>query len=97
MRVIARRTLATFWTSHADAEQPLKSWFKYAAAADWDTPAAVKLDYRSASILQGNRVCFNIAGNKYRLIVKINYRSRTIFIRFIGTHAEYDRINANSI
>jgi mRNA interferase HigB len=97
MRVIARRTLSDYWTTHADAEQPLKAWFKFARSAAWDTPAAVRRDYRTASILEGNRICFNIAGNKYRLIVKINYHRRIVFIRFIGTHAAYDKIDANNV
>ena len=97
MRVIARRTLVDFWTVHANAEQPLKAWFKFVKSADWDSPAAVKADYRNASFLAGNRVCFNIAGNKYRLIVKVNYRRRVLFIRFIGTHAEYDKIDGHTI
>jgi mRNA interferase HigB len=97
MRVIARRTLLAFWSNHADAEQPLKSWFKVARAADWATPADVRQDYRTASFLAGNRICFDIAGNKFRLIVRINYPTRTIFIRFIGTHAEYDKIDANTV
>lgn len=97
MRVIARRTLADCWTTHADAEQPLKAWFKFARSADWDSPAAVRRDYRTASILEGNRICFDMAGNKYRLIVKINYPRRIIFIRFLGSHAEYDKVDANSV
>lgn len=97
MRVIARQTLVAFWGAHADAEQPLRAWFKFARQADWDTRAAVEQDYRNASFLADNRVCFNIAGNKYRLTVRINYRSRIAYIRFIGTHAEYDKIDANSV
>ena len=86
-----------FWVRHADAEQPLKTWFKATGASDWAAPEDVKRVYRNASILEDNRVCFNIAGNKYRLIVKINYPYRVVYIRFIGTHAEYDRINANTV
>lgn len=76
--------MRAFWQIHADAEQPLKAWFKAAEFADWSTP-------------QANRVCFNVAGNKYRLIVKINYPYRIIYIRFIGTHGDYDRIDANKV
>ena len=97
MRIIARKTLRAFWEKHATAEQPLKAWFKLASAADWVSPAAVKADYRSASILEDNRVCFNIAGNKYRLVVKINYPYRVIYIRFVGTHAEYDKVNVTKV
>ena len=97
MRIIARKTLRAFWEKHATAEQPLKAWFKLASAADWVSPAAVKVDYRSASILEDNRVCFNIAGNKYRLVVKINYPYRVIYIRFVGTHAEYDSVGVTKV
>ena len=97
MRIIARKTLRAFWEKHADAEQPLKAWFKFASAADWASPAAVKRDYANASILQDNRVCFNIRGNKYRLVVKINYAYKVIYIRFVGTHAEYDKVDATKV
>lgn len=97
MRIIARRTLRAFWENHADAEQPLRAWFKFASAVDWTSPAAVKRDYVKASILGDNRVCFNIGGNKYRLVVKINYAYRVIYIRFVGTHAEYDKVDATKV
>ena len=97
MRIIARRTLRTFWEKHADAEQPLRAWFKFASAAEWVSPASVKRDHTNASILEDNRVCFNIGGNKYRLAVKINYAYRVIYIRFIGTHAEYDKIDVTKV
>jgi mRNA interferase HigB len=97
VRIISRSTLRDYWKKHADAEQPLKAWFKYAQKADWDTPTAVKRDYVSASVLQGDRVCFNIGGNKYRLIVRIKYEYRLIYIRFVGTHAEYDKVDAHSV
>ncbi len=97
MRVIARKTLRDFWESHADCEQQLKAWYQEADNAEWKTPADIKADYPSASILSGNRVVFNIKGNNYRLIVKINYDHQMVWIRFIGTHAEYDKINANEI
>ena len=97
MRVIARKTLRDFWETHADCEQQLKAWYQEADNAEWKTPADIKADYPSASILSGNRVVFNIKGNNYRLIVKINYDHQMLWIRFIGTHAEYDKINANEI
>ena len=99
MRIIAKKTLREFWEQpqHRDAEQPLQAWFKVASAADWSTPAAVKTDYGNASILEHNRVCFNISGNTYRLVVKINYPYRVIYIRFVGTHAEYDTIDVHSV
>lgn len=97
MRIIARKTLKDFWERHPDAEQPLEAWFKMAERADWATPAAIKATYGNASILESNRLCFNIAGNKYRLVVKINYPYRVIYIRFVGTHADYDKIDANTV
>ena len=80
-----------------DAEQPLKSWFREASKADWATPAAVKAAFRNASIVGNSRVVFNIAGNKYRLVVRINYAYRICYVRFIGTHPEYDRINVEEV
>lgn len=97
MRVIAKRPLRVFWRLHPSAEQPLKAWFAEAIRSDWSGPAAVKNRYPHASVLPGNRVVFNIGGNKYRLIVRINYAYRTVYIRFIGTHAEYDKINAEKV
>jgi mRNA interferase HigB len=97
MRIIKRKTLKDFWDNHPDAEQPLKTWLKFSRQADWRNPAEVKADYGNASILGENRICFNIAGNKYRLVVKVNYPYRVIYIRFIGTHVEYDRIDATQI
>lgn len=97
MRIIARKTLKDFWDKHPDAEQPLRAWFKAAQAADWESPADVKAAYANASILRDNRVCFNVGGKKHRLIVRINYAYRVVYIRFVGTHAEYDRIDANTL
>lgn len=73
------------------------AWFREVEAADWDTPAKVKAKYRSASIVGGSRVVFNIKGNAYRLVVKINYPYRVVYIRFVGTHAEYDTINVEDV
>ncbi len=99
MRLISRKTLREFWEqpSCVDSEQPLRAWFREATRADWKNPAEVKSAYRSASILGNNRVVFNIAGNKYRLIVKVNYAYGVVYIRFVGTHAEYDRIDVNKV
>ena len=97
MRIIAISTLRQFWEIHADAEEPIKAWYQEARVADWTTPHQVKAMYRSASILRDSRIVFNIAGNKYRLIVKFNYPYRIGYIRFVGTHAEYDRINAEEV
>ena len=97
MRVIAKRTLREFWEKHADSEQPLKSWYNEAEQAEWKSPNDIKKDYPSASILQDNRMVFNIKGNNYRLIVRINYSYGIIWIRFVGTHAEYDKVDATEI
>ncbi len=82
---------------HKDCEQQLKSWYKEVAEADWSGPKDIKKDYPSASFLVNNRVVFNIKGNHYRLIVKINYAYKIVWIRFMATHAQYDKINANTI
>ena len=97
MRVIAKSTLKEFWISHPDSEEQLKSWFNEAEKSTWNSPNDIKSDYPSSSILQDNRVVFNIKGNTYRLIVRINYKVGIVWIRFIGTHADYDKINANTI
>lgn len=97
MRVIAVSTLREFWERHADAEQALKAWFKEATSSRWREPNDIKKDYPSADVIPGNRIVFNIKGNTYRLIVKIHYNTGIVFIRFIGTHAEYDKIHAETI
>jgi len=97
MRIIARKTLKDFWSAHVDAEQPLKSWFHEAKEADWKSFKDIKERFRSADVLPGNRVVFDIKGDRYRLVVKIHYNTGIIFIRFIGTHAGYDRIDAANI
>jgi mRNA interferase HigB len=97
MRIISRSTLRNFWERHADSEQALKSWYQEAERNKWSSPNDIKNDYPSASILTDNRVVFNIKGNSYRLIVKINYSYGVMWIRFIGTHAEYDKIDAAKI
>ena len=99
MRVIALSTLKTFWDKgvHEDSKEPLRVWYYHAIKAQWNSPAEVKFDFRTASILQDSRVVFNIAGNKYRLIVWINYTYQVVYIRFIGTHKAYDKIDAQNI
>jgi len=96
-RIFAKSTLKTFWEKHPDAEQYLKTWYDTAKNSDWRTPSEVKQNYATVSILREGRIVFNIKGNTYRLIVKFNFEKQWAFIRFIGTHAEYDRINANTI
>lgn len=97
MRVIAKKVLRDFWLSHPDSEQRLKSWYREAELSAWQGPQDIKREYPSASILNNNRIVFNIRGNKYRLIVRINYAYGILWIRFIGTHAQYDRVNAETI
>jgi mRNA interferase HigB len=99
MHVIKRKTLVEFYQQpgHRDAKGALEAWYDEAKHAQWASPAAIKDRYRSASILKNNRVVFNIAGNKYRLVVRINYDSKTVFVYFIGTHQEYDKIDAEVI
>ena len=97
MRIIARRTLREFWTRHPAAERPLRAWFAEAQSTRWRGPADIKARYPSASLLADNRVVFNIGGNKYRLVVAIRYDARIVFIRFVGTHQQYDRIDVASV
>jgi len=97
VRVIAKRTLREFWEKHADSEQPLRAWYREAEQANWQNVNELKAEYPSASILQNSRIVFNIKGNHYRLIVKINFDYQVCWIRFIGTHAEYDKIDANKV
>ncbi|MDA0261804.1 MAG: type II toxin-antitoxin system HigB family toxin [Proteobacteria bacterium] len=98
MRVIALRTLGEHWhkPGRQDSEQPLRAWFRETEWADWKAPADIKAKYRSASFV-GERVVFNIAGNKYRLVAWINYPYRVVYVRFVGTHAEYNKINVEAI
>lgn len=97
MRIIAKKTLREFWAKHVDCEQQLKAWYQEAEGAKWKGPRDIKRDYPGASFLAGNRVVFNIKGNHYRLIVKINYDYGMVWIRFVGTHAQYDKIDATTI
>ena len=100
MRIIAKRTLRVFWERErrfADAKRALEDWHAQVSRADWATPAEVKAQYGEASILKGSRVVFNICGNKYRLIVLINYPYRVVYIRFIGTHVEYNTIDVDAV
>ena len=99
MHVISRKKLVEFCdqAGRQDAKGPIEAWYYEAKHAQWTSPADVKDHYRSASIIGDNRVVFNIAGNKYRLVVRINYHSKTVFVGFIGTHKEYDKIDAEVI
>lgn len=97
MRIISRRALRDFWGKHADAEQPLRSWFDDVKRAKWRGPSDIKAVYRNASFVGNNRVVFNIKGNDYRLIVAISYTVGIVYIRFVGSHSQYDRIDAATI
>lgn len=100
MRIIALSTLRAFLgrsQAYADAREPVMAWFRQVSRADWSSPAELKRDVRSASILRDGRAVFNIAGNKYRIVVWINYPYRVVYIRFVGTHSQYDAIDAQTI
>jgi mRNA interferase HigB len=97
MRIISRQTLCGFWRRHRAAEQALRSWFHEAKVARWKNFHDLKRQYPSADVLPQHRVIFNIKGNHYRLVVRIHYNTGVVFIRFIGTHAEYDRIDPTTI
>ena len=100
MRIISLSTLKAFWQDnleYLDAKEPTLAWYRQPLHADWGSPADVKQDFRSASILKDGRVVFNIAGNKYRLVVWINYAYRVVYIRFIGAHSQYDKIDVQTI
>ncbi|CAN7684884.1 type II toxin-antitoxin system HigB family toxin [Variovorax sp. LjRoot130] len=97
MRIISVKYLRDFWVRHPASEQPLKAWHEEAKAAVWKTPQDIKDRYRSARFVGSNRVVFNIKGNDYRLIAAIAYRYEAVYVKFIGTHSEYDRIDAQTI
>lgn len=97
MRIISRKTLREFWEKHPDSRQPLQAWYDDAKHADWKSPADIKSIYRNASFLANNRVVFNIKGNSYRLIVAVQYAHSLLYIRFVGTHKQYDRIDSETI
>ena len=97
MRVVAVKILREFWEQHRDAEASLRAWYAEARRARWKTPQDILERYGSADILPGNRVVFNIRGNHYRLVVQIHYNTGIVYIRFVGTHAEYNRIDAEQI
>jgi mRNA interferase HigB len=97
VRVVAKRTLREFWKTHPDCERALQTWYLEATKAKWLSPGHVKAGYISASILADSRVVFNICGNRYRLVVKIRYELGLVFVRFVGSHAEYSRVDAESV
>ena len=97
MRVIAKSTLKKFWLKHSDAELPLQNWYKLVSEADWKNPAQLKEDVKSASLVGDNRVVFNIKGNDYRLVTLLDFKFRIVFVLWIGTHKQYDRIDVKTI
>lgn len=97
MRIIALGTLRDFWVKHPDALEPLSAWFAIASHVSWTSPAEVKAAYRNASFVAGNRVVFNIKGNDYRLVVAMHYNRQIAYIRFVGTHRQYDQIDASKV
>jgi mRNA interferase HigB len=96
-RIFAKSTLRLFWEKYPDSEQYLKTWYDTAMSSEWKTPGDVTRSYATASVLKDSRIVFNIKGNSYRLVAKFNYEKQWIFIRFIGSHTEYDKIDANKI
>lgn len=99
MRIIAKSTLRKFWeqSGYGDAQGPLESWYGEALKAAWESPQDLKKHYRNASICGNNRVVFNIGGNKYRLVVEIGYRTGIVWVKFIGTHEQYDKIDVETV
>ena len=97
MRIIAKKALRECWERHPAAKGPLLAWYREVEHEDWDTPAKVKAKYGSASIIGTDRVVFDIKGNDYRLVVRIDYTYRIVYVRFVGTHADYDRVNVKDV
>jgi mRNA interferase HigB len=96
-RIFSKRTIRQFWELHPDSEQYLKTWFETVLNANWKSPHDIKNNFANASILKENRIVFNIKGNTYRLVAKFNFEKQWVFIKFVGTHKEYDQIDANII
>jgi mRNA interferase HigB len=97
LKIFSRGTQRDFWEKHTDCELQLKTWYRETEKAHWKTINELKIEYPNASILKDNRIVFNIKGNRYRLIVKFNFEYQLAWVRFIGTHADYDKINSNEI
>lgn len=97
MRIVAISQLKTFWQKYPDSEQPFLAWIDEVKNADWSNPADIKEHFRSASILKNRRVVFNIKGNDYRLVVAVAYRYGAVYIKFVGTHKQYDAIDADTV
>ncbi|HEX7917211.1 type II toxin-antitoxin system HigB family toxin [Rudaea sp.] len=97
MRLIALKSLREFWARHPQAEQPLRAWADEVRQARWKRPADIKAQFASASILKSRRVVFNIKGNDYRVVTAVAYRFQAVYVKFVGTHAEYDEIDADEV
>ena len=97
MKIVAISSLRRFWDRHPDSEQPLKAWYDEAKHANWTTPQQIRNRYANVSFVGKNRVVFNIKGNDYRLIVAVAYRFQAVYIKFVGTHAEYNRVDAGTV
>jgi mRNA interferase HigB len=97
VRVLSRSTLRVFWEKHRGAQGPLRAWLEEAEAADWKSPQDIKERYRTADFIANDRAIFDIGGNKYRLVVHVRYEFHVVYIRFVGTHREYDEIDATTV
>ncbi len=97
MRIFSRKILREFWEKHPDAQNPLQTWYLDVKHANWEKSSDIKVVYQTASFLKNNRIIFNIKGNTYRIVIVVHYKNGDVFIRFVGTHSEYDRIDANKI
>ncbi|RZK19214.1 MAG: type II toxin-antitoxin system HigB family toxin [Hymenobacter sp.] len=97
MRILSKGTLREYWEKHPAAELPLRAWHRDATTADWKNPNDVKAQFGNASIVANNRVVFNIKGNDFRLVIEISYLTRIVYVLFIGTHTEYDKINVATL
>ena len=97
MRIISRKKIREFWEKHSDARPALESWYADTKQANWRTPSDIKSVYKNASFMPINRVIFNIKGNKYRLVAAVQFEYGIVYVRFVGTHKEYDRIDATTI
>ena len=97
MNVVSKKKLIAFWAIHPQAEAPLTHCWEHARAAEWESPQDIKDDFRSVDFVGDNRVIFDIGGNRYRLIVRVSYRYKQMLVKFVGTHKEYDAIDAKTI
>lgn len=97
VRIVSKKTLKDYYNKHKETKSQLEAWYYEAKNSNWNNPVEIKEKFRTASIIGDNKVVFNIKGNKYRLVTKINYRMKTVYIKFIGTHKEYDKINVEDL